>query len=195
MKVGIFGGTFDPIHTGHLIAAEQARCEVGLDEVWFIPSNHPPHKEQKSILSWDHRSKMVSLAIAAHPFFRLLPIEHERAGLSYTFDTIISLKNKYPTYHFYFILGTDMVVDLPNWYKTDELSQLVSFIGLKRSGYTIEEEAAHKISLFHIQWISMIEVEISSTLIRERTKDNRSIRFLVPDAVRVYIEENRLYEG
>ncbi|MEX2103898.1 MAG: nicotinate-nucleotide adenylyltransferase, partial [Bacilli bacterium] len=164
MKVGIFGGTFDPIHSGHLIAAELARSEVGLDEVWFMPSYHPPHKEQISIHSWDHRSKMVSLAIAGHPFFRLLPIEHEREGLSYTFDTIIALKNKYPTHHFYFILGTDMIVDLPNWYKTEELRQLVSFIGLKRPGYTIEVETVHDISLFPIQWISMIEVVISSTL-------------------------------
>jgi nicotinate-nucleotide adenylyltransferase len=195
MKVGIMGGTFDPIHIGHLIAAERAREEAGLDEVWFLPANVPPHKPQSPVASAKQRWDMVVHAIEGHSGFRSIDLELTRKGPSYTIDTIKTLNSLYSKFEFSYIIGADMVMYLPKWYRIEEIVQHISFIGLQRPGYSIRlAELAEPIRK-QIKLIPMPSIDISSTAIRERMKNNQSIRYLVPEQVGNYIEENRLYES
>src|SRR5690606_31136794 len=123
-KVGIMGGTFDPIHNGHCIAAMIAKEQVGLDEVWFIPSSDPPLKPSAPKAKAQHRYRMVELATQDHPFFRVLDIELKRSGISYSYDTVSDLLKQYKNIELYYIVGTDRVNDLTEWYKADELKTL-----------------------------------------------------------------------
>ncbi|MDR6225115.1 nicotinate-nucleotide adenylyltransferase [Desmospora profundinema] len=197
MKTGLFGGTFDPIHHGHLIMAEQAREAAGLDEVWFIPAARPPHKSGCVTASAEHRFFMVQQAVEGVPGFSVSRIELERSGPSYTADTLEVLMHHHPEREFFFILGSDMVLDLPRWYKIKEILNTVRMIGLTRPGHDWENDDRLP------EWIRKrlipvtggIQVMLSSTDIRERVRTGRSIRFLVPDSVRRHIEENHLYES
>lgn len=194
MHIGIMGGTFDPIHIGHLIAAEQARDQAGLDEVWFMPAYRPPHKEAAPIAAAAHRLEMVRLALSsAGPHFRLCKHEFEREGVSYTYHTAIELAGRHPSWRFSWIIGADMVQFLPQWYNIDKLIRIVSFIGLYRPGF---ESAALELPDSIRQAVRMTEMpalDISSTAIRSMAAEGRSIRYLVPDPVFEYIKENRLY--
>ncbi|MDN4093358.1 nicotinate-nucleotide adenylyltransferase [Brevibacillus agri] len=188
-KVGIMGGTFDPIHCGHLLAAEQAREQAGLDEVWFMPSHIPPHKSREGLTEAHHRLQMVQLAIADHESFRVTDIELARKGPSYTYDTMVLLTQQFPDCQFSFIIGGDMVKILPQWYQFPQLIRMVRFIGLARPGTELEREACE-----YVTFVEMPVWDISSTLIREKAAAGKSIRYLVPDAVERYIKENRFYE-
>lgn len=185
MEIGIFGGTFDPPHLGHLIMAEQVRSQLELDEIWFIPSNLPPHK-QKARASADQRQQMLQLAIMNNPAFRLNTIELSRPGKSYTLDTIQMLTKKFAHDHFHFIIGADMVQDLPNWYRIDELMELIDFVGVKRTGFTFQTS-------YPITAVDVPMIEISSTIIRDRLSKGNSIKYLVPDAVYDFIKERGMY--
>lgn len=195
MKVGIMGGTFDPIHLGHLIAAERAREGMQLDEIWFIPVHTPPHKDQAPGAGVGQRWDMVCEAVKHCPHFRPVDIELKREGPSYTIETAIELGKKYPNIDFYYIIGADMVQYLPKWHKIDQLLQCVSFIGLKRAGYNIEWDQLSETIRSKVSMVTMPLIDISSTEIRERRSQNQTIRFLVPEKVYYYIEENRLYES
>jgi nicotinate-nucleotide adenylyltransferase len=190
-QVGIFGGTFDPIHFGHLLAAEQARDQLALDEIWFMPARIPPHKQRADIAAETHRLRMVELACADHPSFRVTDVELHREGPSYTYDTMRQLTAAHPDTSFWFIIGGDMVEILPKWYRFEELVTMVRFIGLARPGSHYDEQA---LSSF-VTFVEMPAVNISSTMIRQRAAEGRSIRYLVPDAVECYIKEHRLYES
>ncbi|MGO0060469.1 nicotinate-nucleotide adenylyltransferase [Brevibacillus fluminis] len=189
-RVGILGGTFDPIHHSHLIAAEQAREQAQLDEVWFMPARIPPHKQGKGISSEAHRLAMIELAIADNPAFRVTDIEFTRSGPSYTYDTMSQLTELFPDIAFSFIMGGDMVEILPKWYRIDELIELVPLIGLMRPGSHVEENKYTR----HVHFIDMPNWELSSSFIREKCAAGQSIRYFVPDAVAQYIKEQRLYE-
>ncbi len=194
MKVGIMGGTFDPIHIGHLLAAEQAREGMGLDEVWFIPVYQPPHKDNEPIATPEQRLEMVKAAIVDHAAFKCNDIELQRGGKSYTLDTVRELQAAHPSYAFYHIIGADMVQYLPHWDRIDELIQYISFIGLQRPGHAINWESLGEAIRKTVHLVPMLQVDISSTVIRLRKQSGSSIRFLVPESVHHYIEENRLYE-
>ncbi|WP_096201339.1 nicotinate-nucleotide adenylyltransferase [Bacillus sp. FJAT-45350] len=187
-KIGILGGTFDPPHYGHLLIAEEAMCQCELDEIWFIPSQVPPHKEREDLTLSEDRMKMVELAIYENDNFFLSTVELEREGRSYTVDTMRLLTEQYPTYQFYFIIGGDMIDFLPKWESINELIQLVTFIGVKRPGYPSESPYPK-----HVIEIEAPQVDISSSDIRERVAEGKNIRYLLPDNVRVYIEERGLY--
>jgi nicotinate-nucleotide adenylyltransferase len=192
MRVGIFGGTFDPIHYGHLLLAEQAMDMASLDEIWFIPAAEPPHKQGKTVTQAEDRKKMVELAISEHPRFRLCLIELRRSGPSYTVDTIEELKNKYPNIEFFLLVGADMVKDLPRWYKIKKILQNVQVIGLGRPG--IDQEHVPDYVRERLVWIpDAIETNVSSSEIRRRLMLGKTIRYLVPDAVYQYIKEQGLY--
>lgn len=192
MKVGIFGGTFDPIHFGHLLLAEQAMDTASLNEIWFIPAGEPPHKQEKTITLAEDRKRMVELAIAEHPRFKLCLIEMIRSGPSYTVDTIEELKNKYPNIEFFLLVGADMVKDLPKWYKIKKILQYVQVIGLGRPG--IDQEQLPGYVKKRLMWIpDAIETNVSSSEIRRRLMLGKTIRYLVPDAVYKYIKEQGLY--
>ncbi|PYI51897.1 nicotinate-nucleotide adenylyltransferase [Paenibacillus flagellatus] len=195
MKVGIMGGTFDPIHQGHLLAAERAREEAGLDEVWFMPSNTPPHKPNAPKATAEQRLAMVKAAIAGNPFFRAEEFEIVRGGTSYTVDTMRELKEREPEVAFHYIIGADMVQYLPNWARIEELVKMVTFVGLARPGYPSDVGLLPPSIRDSVLSASMPQVDVSSTMIRHLRAAGRSIRYLVPDPVLSYIEENRLYES
>lgn len=186
-KVGIMGGTFDPPHLGHLLIANDVQHALSLDEVWFMPNHIPPHKQRDSITNTGLRLEMLEAAIGDQPSFHVQTIELEREGPSYTYDTILLLKESHPTVDFHFIIGADMVEYLPKWHKIEELVNLVKFIGVKRPGYSIE-------TAFPVIEVETPQFEVSSTLIRQRVKDGRSSHYLVPEQVRRIIEEKKLYE-
>lgn len=185
--IGILGGTFNPPHMGHLLIAEHVRDKLELEEVWFIPTNTPPHKKLPDVISIDHRLKMLEMAIKDNIFFKLDPIEANRIGKSYTIDTIRELKNQNPNHDYYFIIGGDMVEYLPKWYKIDELINYLTFVGVKRKGYQLETS-------YPVIEIDLPIFDVSSTDIRNRIATGNSIKYLVPNEVHSYIKELRLYE-
>ncbi len=187
-KIGILGGTFDPPHNGHLLIANEVLDVLSLDEVWFMPNQEPPHKLKSNGASTQNRIEMLELAIDGHPNFQIEKIELERTGRSYTIDTMKLVKERYPSDEFYFIIGADMVEYLPKWNKIDELVKMVQFVGVNRPDY-LEE------SPYPIINVTVPEIGVSSKLVRNRIKEERTIRYLVPDLVRTYIEENMLYES
>lgn len=194
MKVGIMGGTFDPIHIGHLLAAQSVCEELGLDEIWFVPTNVPPHKEQTQGATAQQRWDMVRLAVEGHEAFRASDIELVKGGVSYSIETVRLLRDRYPSYRFYYIIGADMVQYLPKWYRIEELLRLVTFVGLQRPGFDAGLEELPEHMKDAVVLASMPQIEMSSTLIRERRAAGRTVRYMVPDRVNHYIEENRLYE-
>ncbi|BBH21343.1 putative nicotinate-nucleotide adenylyltransferase [Paenibacillus baekrokdamisoli] len=195
IKVGFMGGTFDPIHYGHLLAAETAREACGLDEVWFIPSFHPPLKDNEPGADGSQRLEMVYRAIDFQPHFRAMDVELERGGTSFSIDSIRSLQAAYPDREFSFIIGSDRVNDLPQWHLIEELAQLVRFIGVERPGEPIDTSLLPSFIANRLTVIEMPLIEISSTDIRRRVSEGRSIRFLVPEKVYSFIKRNRLYES
>ncbi|SDI34845.1 nicotinate-nucleotide adenylyltransferase [Natribacillus halophilus] len=187
-KIGILGGTFDPPHLAHLLIAQESMDACQLDEVWFIPTSTPPHKQNEDMATADDRVEMTRLAIADKVTFQLCTLELNRKGPSYTLDTIDILQQKYPGYEFYFIVGGDMAASLHTWNKIDELRKRLTFVVTSRPHYSLETPFEDELVK-----VDVPEMEISSSDIRERVHKQESIRYLVPEAVRAYIEENRLY--
>lgn len=184
-RVGILGGTFDPPHLGHLIIAEEVRCELKLDEIWFMPANEPPHKKQATTSAKD-RVNMLQYTIEGNPYFKINTTELNRPGKSYTIDTIRFLKIQHPDIEFYFIIGGDMVEYLPKWKDIDQLIELVTFVGVKRTGFTIETD-------YPILIVDVPTIDISSTMIRKRLKENKTVTYFLKTTVYTYIKENGFY--
>ena len=187
MKTGILGGTFNPIHIGHLILAEEAREKLGLDRIIFVPAYLPPHKDNADIAPASARLTMVGLAIKGNKYFSVSNAEIKRDGRSFTIDTIKEFKKIYPQDELYFIIGSDLLTYLAEWKDLDEIIKLVKFITVTRPGYPLE-----KIPLY-ISTVAIRAVDVSGFQIRSRVKGNRSFRYLVPDAVHRYIIRNKLY--
>lgn len=185
-KVGILGGTFDPPHIGHLIIADEVCQQLAMDEVWFIPTNIPPHKHAAHSAA-EHRLAMLRLAIEDNDRFHVHTIEMERNDVSYTIDTVTSLQTLYPHITFYFIIGADMVEYLPKWHRIDELIEQISFIGVNRNGYSVQ-------STFPIIEVEAPLIDISSSMIRERVNSSASYRYFLNEKVASYIKEHHLYE-
>lgn len=185
-RIGILGGTFNPIHNGHLIIAEQVRDQLGLDRVYFMPDANPPHVDQKFAIDAKDRVAMINLAITGNLGFAIEMTEILRGGVSYSYETMVELTRRHPENQYYFIIGGDMVSYLPKWHRIDDLVKLVSFVGVKRDGYT-------PASKYPIIWVDVPYIDISSTLIRSKIRQHQSIRYLVPDAVLKYIKEHQLY--
>ncbi|UOQ46318.1 nicotinate-nucleotide adenylyltransferase [Halobacillus salinarum] len=186
-RIGILGGTFDPPHLGHMIMAEASREQMKLDEVWFIPSHLPPHKQAAEVGALD-RLKMVKQAVKSNQRFYVNDLELNREGKSYTIDTIQQLRLENPETEFYFIIGGDMVEYLPNWHRIDELVKLVQFVGVKRPGFEWDHQ-------YDVHEVDIPLIEISSSEIRLRLAEQKTIRYLVPETVYEYIKEHRLYEA
>ncbi|WP_125704596.1 nicotinate-nucleotide adenylyltransferase [Lacticaseibacillus daqingensis] len=185
-QVGLFGGTFNPVHNGHLIMAEAVGTALGLNQIRFMPDNQPPHVDAKEAIAAKHRVAMLELAIQDNPRFGLELTEIQRGGVSYTYDTMVGLKRLHPDTDYYFIIGADMVNYLPKWSRIDDLVKLVTFVGVKRRGYMPQ-------SAYPILWVDAPMIDISSTQLRERIRTGASTRYLIPDAVRTYIEKEGLY--
>ena len=190
-KIGILGGTFDPIHLGHLILAEQLAEKFRLDEIIFIPSSSPPHKNNKKVSSAQDRFKMTELAIEDNPLFSISDIELRRKGKSYTVITIKELEKLYPRSRLFLLCGSDVLDELKTWRKPDEIYRLIQVIIGVRPGYNKIRKDNKYAKKNIIEQINGLEV--CSTEIRERVKKGKSIRYLVPDKVRDYIKKKRLY--
>ncbi len=187
-RIGILGGTFNPIHLGHLAIAEEAKEKLGLDQVLFIPCNLPPHKTMPGLAKAQNRLQMVKLAIKDNKSFVLCDYEIKKKGKSYSIDTIKYLKDKYPDEtRFYFIIGADTALTLHSWKKIKELKKLVTFVAVNRLGYN---EAKPKIK---VKAINMVNLEISSSYIRNCILSKKSVRYLVPNEVIKYISQKKLY--
>lgn len=193
-RTGLLGGTFDPIHYGHLLAAEAAREAADLADVWFIPTYVPPHKANPNT-DVKMRLGMLEAAVAETPDFRVEDIELARQGVSYTIDTVNALASLHPDRSFYWIVGSDMVNDLPNWREPEALAERVTFIGLERPDTPIDESALPPYIRRKLLRAVMPQIGISSTDIRSRCRVGRSIRFMTPDPVIAWIRRHRLYES
>ncbi|GBF31965.1 nicotinate-nucleotide adenylyltransferase [Desulfocucumis palustris] len=197
-KIGIMGGTFDPIHYGHLVAAEGARHHFSLDKVIFVPAARPPHKTDRTISDPGHRLKMTSLAVASNPHFEVSDLEVERQGLSYTIDTVRTVAGTYGGAKIYFITGADAVLEILTWHRVDELLKLAVFIAATRPGYRLEALAGRLKDIIHsvrgcIATMEVPALAISSTDIRRRVNEGRPIKYLLPEPVEEYIISRRLY--
>ena len=196
-RVGIFGGTFDPIHMGHLIVAETIMDEFHLDKVVFIPAAVPPHKLDKQISPAKHRYMMTMLATCSNPRFQVSDMEMHRQGPSYSRDTLAQLIEEHGSdTEFYFIVGADSVENLHTWNRIDELLTMCHFIGASRPGCMpdMEKIAQRFVPLVEkIHCLETPELEISSTEIRHRVGQKRTIRYIVPETVEQYIYKEKLY--
>lgn len=198
-KYGIFGGSFNPIHYGHLMICEYIKEEMGLDKVIFIPTGNPPHKEIG--VSAEDRYEMVRLAISPNPDFEISDIETTRVKLSYTVDTIRELKEIYKKEKLYFLIGLDSLFQLKTWKKIGDLSQEIEFVVALRPGYIDKEEINREIDFLRENFgtkINLIKTplyEISSTDLRDRIHEGKSLRYLIPKKVLDYIEESGFYKG
>jgi nicotinate-nucleotide adenylyltransferase len=193
VKVGVLGGTFDPIHIGHLLLAEAAREELGLKKVLFVPAGHQWRKEQvdRDIAPAQHRLEMVKLAIAGNEAFEASAMEIEREGPSYTVETLEALRAEMPGAQFWFVVGADALADMPHWHEANRIFELAAVCVAGRPG---EDEGGGTFR-DRVTRLEMPEIEISSTDIRERVRAGKSVRYMVPDAVGRYIEEQGLYAG
>ena len=196
VNIGVLGGTFDPIHMGHLIAAEEVRVKVGLAEVLFVPAGQPWLKADRAISAAEHRVEMVRLAITGKPHFKLSRVEVERSGPTYTVDTIRELRVQFGSEaELFFILGLDLLDELPRWKDPTRLIGLCRLVAVTRPGYDavgLQPQSIPGISK-HLLQVEMSPVGISSSDIRARVANGSSIKNLVPELVENYIYEHGLY--
>ncbi|MDA8235280.1 MAG: nicotinate-nucleotide adenylyltransferase [Clostridia bacterium] len=199
IKIGLMGGTFDPVHYGHMVTAEAARYEFQLDKVIFVPSGHPPHKAGSPVTGAEHRYFMTALAVTSNPNFEVSKVEIDRVGPSYTVDTIKYFLDQYHgEAEVYFITGVDAIREILTWRKVEDLLELCYFIAATRPGYQLwEMHQRLSVLLSHqLERIKTMEVPalaISSTDIRNRVRKGRPIKYLLPELVESYIIKNKLY--
>jgi len=194
LKKGIMGGTFDPIHYGHLVTAEEVRDYFGLEEVVFVPSARPPHKIGQKVSDPEHRYLMVVLATVTNPYFQVSRVEIERPGPSYSIDTVRYFKNLWgEDTEVFFITGADAFSQISSWNNPEELLKLCTFVAASRPGYRllgVENKYQGR-----VRTIEVSALAISSSEIRWRVKRGESIKYLVPEAVENYIYKNELYRN
>lgn len=198
-RIGIMGGTFDPIHYGHLVAAEESRSAFCLDKVIFMPAGRPPHKQSRKVSEPEQRYHMTALAVSSNPGFEVSRLEVDKAEITYTYDTVTDLRRIYgEDIKIYFITGADAVLELLTWYRIEELLGICGFIAVTRPGFDKSdlEQKIKEITSKYGGEIICIEVPllaISSTDIRERCRAGKTIKYLLPEEVEQYILENGMY--
>ncbi len=198
MRLGIFGGSFDPVHYGHLILAEQCREQCGLDAVWFLPAAAPPHKRDVELTSGQARVEMLELALAGHPQMSVSEIELERGGTSFTIETLRAIHGEDPSRELCFLIGADSLHDLHNWREPEGIAELATIAAVNRGDAPLPNvaalsEALPSSVLDRIEFVRMPGVDLSATDIRARIATGRSVRFMLPRAVEAYIESHGLY--
>jgi nicotinate-nucleotide adenylyltransferase len=201
-KIGILGGTFDPVHLGHLTAAEAVGEAYALERVLFIPAGEPPHKLNQAMTPARHRYCMTGLATLGNPRFDVSPVEIQRKGVSYTIDTLDYFKRQLgPDSEIYFITGADVISEIFTWRSVDALFESCFFVIVTRPGFDFKRlwnQFAGLLTQSQLARILPLEipaVEISSTDIRERIRQGRTVKYLLPESVEAYIHKNKLYES
>jgi len=201
MRLGLLGGTFDPVHYGHLLLAESAREQCRLDQVLFLPAAVPPHKRNQELSPAETRIEMLELAIAGHKAFSVSRYEIDRGGVSYTVETLTHFRQQDPDGELFFLLGADMLHDLPNWRDAARVCQLALPVTVRRPG-TGEPDfgclagiaSAERIATIRCHQLEMPQIDLSSTEIRRRVAAGLSIRHQAPRAVEEYIQTHRVYQ-
>jgi nicotinate-nucleotide adenylyltransferase len=187
------GGTFDPVHHGHLVAASEVRDWLDLDEVVFVPTGEPWQKANREVSPAEHRYLMTVVATAANPAFTVSRVDIERAGPTYAIDTLRDLGRQLPGADLFFITGADALADIFSWRDADELFGLATFVGCSRPGFAMDSRILDKIPADRVTMIEIPALAISSTDCRQRTRAGRPIWYLVPDGVVQYVRKHRLY--
>jgi len=188
MRIGILGGTFNPVHIGHLILAEEAREKLGLDKIIFIPTALPPHKDNLNIAPAADRLKMLKLAIKGNKYFTVSDVEIRRQGRSYTIDTLKELKRKHSHDELYFIIGSDLLKYLNEWKDLNEIIKMVKFVAATRPGFPLEQIPSY------IETLAIRAVDVSGFEVRQCVAANKSFGYLVTDRVFDYIKKRKLYK-
>ena len=198
MRIGIFGGTFDPVHYGHLIIAETCRVHLQLDEVRFVPAGDPPHKPGVRITDGQARAEMLHLAVSGYPEFPVDRRELKRNGPSFTVDTLIELSDEHPKSALFLLMGADSLRDLLTWREPERIAELATIVACNRPGvpevtpaqirFWVGEKLAERVVS-----VPVPGVDLAATSLRQRVASGHSLRFLTPRAVEAFIEQNRLY--
>lgn len=199
MRLGLLGGTFDPVHFGHLLLAERCREECRLDQVWFLPAGNPPHKQTDVISPGIQRAEMLEFAIAGHPQFSVNRMELSRTGRSFTVDTLRELHGEDPARELFFLIGADSLADLPLWRDPAGIAELAMIVAVNRGDRPLPEldDLRGKLGdavVNRIQLVTMPGIDFSASDIRRRTRAGQSIRFMTPRACEVYIQQHGLYQ-
>jgi nicotinate-nucleotide adenylyltransferase len=190
------GGTFDPIHYGHLVAAEEALVQFNLDRVIFMPTGEPARKTHLQVTPAEHRYLMAVIATASNPDFAVSRLEVDRPGVTYTVDTMTELRTIYGAEtELFFITGADAVLDILTWKDSDRLADVCTLIAATRPGYDLSRFEQQPGSRLRVEMMEVPALAISSTDVRARVADRRPVRYLLPEAVAMYIRKNRLYGG
>lgn len=200
MRLGVFGGSFDPVHVGHLVLAETCRDLAGLDQIWFLPAAMAPHKQTQDATPAKHRLAMLELALAGHSAMIVSALETERGGVSYTVDTLHEIRRRKPDSELFLLMGADSLPELPSWHRAAEICELALPLVVRRPGAAepdfgvlAELVGAERLDEIRSQQIESPPIGVSSSDIRHRVLQGRSIRYCVPRAVEKYIEANGLY--
>ena len=198
MRLGLYGGTFDPVHYGHLILAEQCREQCDLDEVWFIPSYQSPHKLGLAVTDGKARVEMLRLALAGHPRLSVSEVELRREGTSFTVDTLQQLHDEEPSRELFWLIGGDSLNDLPTWREPQRIAELATIVAVNRGDRPLPDAASLEARLgaaiaARVRMVEMPGIDLSATDLRRRAREGRSLRFMTPRAVEVYIADQGLY--
>ena len=201
MRLGIFGGTFDPVHFGHLALAEECLAAANLDELWLVPAASPPHKGGKKLSRFDQRKEMLELAIAGNEKFKVEPMEADRPGPSFTIDTLEEIHKRKPNDELFLIIGGDSALEFSTWKDPAKIASLATIIVRIRPGVIMptEQEFISRLGKELGVPPKVIFVsgppylDVSSSLLKERVSNNKSVRYLLPRAVEVYIQQKKLY--
>lgn len=193
-RIGVFGGTFDPPHLGHLVAASEAAFRCLLDEVVFVPTGDPWQKQHLNVTDAVARLAMTLLAVESDPMLRVSTCDVDREGATYAVDTVADVRAEYDEdVNLYFIIGADSLANLHTWHRVEELCEAVKFIALNRPGHSRREVDTSFGA--EVEFIDMPAVDVSSTECRQRVRNGQPIRYLVPDRVAAYISDHGLYRG
>lgn len=200
MRLCVFGGSFDPVHYGHLLMAESAREQLAIDNLWFVPVAVAPHKKRRPLAAAKHRVEMLNLALGGHPHMSVSTLEIERGGVSYTVDTLLAIRESHPNAELFLLMGADSLADLPTWRNPRLICELATVAVVRRPAAAEPDFSvlgdvadAERIRRFQEQLVEMPLVELRSTELRDRVAAGRSIRFRTPRAVEKYIQTHNLY--
>lgn len=191
MRLGVMGGTFDPIHHGHLVAASEAAALLDLDEVVFVPTGQPYRKDDRKVSPAEHRYLMTVIATASNPRFTVSRVDIEREGPTYTYDTLLDLREQRPGDDLFFITGADALDQILSWKDADKMFELAHFVGVTRPGHTLSGAGLPE---DRVTLLNVPAMAISSTDCRERTRQGEPVWYLVPDGVVQYIGKYDLYK-